>query len=31
MPRRRPEGAGASTPAETTSSNPIGFIQNLFH
>jgi hypothetical protein len=31
MPRRRPEGAGASAPTETTGSNPIGFIQNLFH
>jgi hypothetical protein len=31
MPRRRPEGAGSSAPAETTGSNPIGFIQNLFH
>jgi hypothetical protein len=31
MPRRRPDGAGTNTPAETTGSNPIGFIQNLFH
>jgi hypothetical protein len=31
MPRRRPDGAATSTPAETTGSNPIGFIQNLFH
>jgi hypothetical protein len=31
MPRRRPDGAGTSSPAETTGSNPIGFIQNLFH
>jgi len=31
MPRRRPENAGTSTSAETTGSNPIGFIQNLFH
>jgi hypothetical protein len=31
MPRRRPDGAGISTPAETTGGNPIGFIQNLFH
>ncbi len=33
MPRRRPDGAGAnaSTSAETTGGNPIGFIQNLFH
>jgi hypothetical protein len=31
IPRRRPEGAGASAPTETTGSNPIGFIQNLFH
>jgi hypothetical protein len=31
MPRRRPEGAGSSAPAEATGSNPIGFIQNLFH
>jgi hypothetical protein len=31
MPRRRPENAGPSTAAETTGSNPIGFIQNLFH
>jgi hypothetical protein len=28
MPRRRPEGAGQSA---TTASNPLGFIQNLFH
>ena len=27
MPRRRPDGAGASAPGETTGSNPIGFIQ----
>jgi hypothetical protein len=31
IPRRRPEGAGSNAPAETTGSNPIGFIQNLFH
>ena len=31
MPRRRPEGAGQSAPSETTGSNPLGFIQNLFH
>ena len=33
MPRRRPDGAGAnaSTSAEATGSNPVGFIQNLFH
>jgi hypothetical protein len=31
MPRRRPEGAGASAPGETTGSNPLGFIQNIFH
>jgi hypothetical protein len=31
MPRRRPDGAGAGAPTETTGSNPIGFIQNLFH
>lgn len=33
MPRRRPDGAGAnaSTSAETTGGNPVGFIQNLFH
>jgi hypothetical protein len=31
MPRRRPEGAGPGAPAETTGSNPLGFIQNIFH
>jgi len=31
MPRRRPEGAGANAPPETTGSNPLGFIQNIFH
>jgi hypothetical protein len=31
MPRRRPDGAGAGAPTEATGSNPIGFIQNLFH
>ena len=31
MPRRRPEGAGQGATSETTGSNPIGFIQNLFH
>ena len=31
MPRRRPETAGSSAPAETTGGNPIGFMQNLFH
>ena len=31
MPRPRPEAAGPSAPAETESSGPLGFLQNLFH
>jgi hypothetical protein len=31
MPRRRPDAAGAGAASETSGSNPVGFIQNLFH
>jgi hypothetical protein len=31
IPRPRPDAAGPSTPAETTSAGPLDFIQNLFH